>query len=88
METLIADRDEDGRDEAMIACGLAEAETYANSSLEPEQLVLQEREVSMRGATRRYRQEALGIHAGHLLVRRQNPVMVRQTSYGSEYYLG
>lgn len=88
METLVADRDEDGRDEAMIAHGLAEAEMYANTSLEPEQLVLQEQEVGERGASRRYRQAALGIHAGHLLVRRQNPVLIRETHYGSEYYLG
>lgn len=78
--------DDDG--DSYVRVGIGEAALYANATVEPEQLVIQEHQVGEQRAGRRYRQRALGIHAGRLTVRRQNPVLIRHSQVGSEYYLG
>ena len=55
----------------------------------PEPIEFTESLVGERGLSRRYRQRALGIHAGYLMVRRQHLIPVRRRpDDGIEYRLG
>jgi hypothetical protein len=55
----------------------------------PEPIVFTESLVGERGLSRRFRQKALGIHAGYLMVRRQHLMPQRRHPDGSiEYKLG
>lgn len=90
MDTIEQERVEELRSRAVGEPGPAEPlpEPADDERLLPEQLVFTEQEVGARGTHRRYRQRALGVHAGHLTLRRENPVLLRRYELGSEYYLG
>lgn len=55
----------------------------------PEPIIFTEFTVGERALSRRFRQKALGIHAGYLMLRRQHPLLQRHRPGGdTEYRLG
>ncbi len=52
----------------------------------PEPIVFTEFTLGERGLRRRYRQQAVGVHAGYLMLRRQSPVAQRHNADGSVEY--
>lgn len=95
LEQLLSERQDDTDTDAATEVPAQRAPVHDTLPNQPEAesrlsepIVFTESLVGERGLTRRYRQRALGIHAGYLMVRRQHLVQNKRGVRNGEFRLG